>query len=75
MAESEVKEDDLDTLEKEYNAEYYVDSDGLQRYGEEEKSESEEMSDESETGTDNMSGLKSPEQETDPQAMRGGGEK
>ena len=75
MAESEAKEDDLDTLEKEYNAEYYVDSDGLQRYGEDGTSESAEMSDGSEPGTDNMSRVKSPEQETDPQAMRGGGEK
>ena len=28
----EEKEDELDTLEKEYNQEYYVDSDGLQQY-------------------------------------------
>ena len=28
----EEKEDDLDTLEMEYNEEYYIDSDGLQRY-------------------------------------------
>ena len=33
------------------------------------------MSEESETVTDNMSGFKLPEQEKNPQAMRGGGKK
>ena len=78
MLESDAKEDELDTLEKEYNAEYCVDSDGLQRFGENGTSDSADMSDGSDTdctnksGSDKMSRVKSPEQDADPQAMRGG---
>ena len=81
MLESDAKEDELDTLEKEYNAEYCVDSDGLQRFGENGTSDSADMSDGSDTdctnksGSDKMSRVKLPEQDADPQAMRGGGVK
>ena len=83
MLDSDGKEDELDTLEKEYNEEYYVDSDGLQRFGKNRTSDSAKMSYGSDTDGTNKSGSarmsrgKSSEQDdnSDPQIVRGVGVK